>query len=401
MANTHPLSKDDLIGLVVIGFAQLVSWTGLQLAPTLGGPVIVGLTRSLAFAGLPLGVAFLASAVAARLMHRLVPDASGSRPLQAGALIGGTGATLAAVSAPMHSVILLLVGIGVEGFGIGWCWLARYAASRFLGPGRGTVALGLTVGAAGVGAVSGPLTIPLVKSTSDSLGLDPSLLPWLLVAVLFLVLAMIAPRISDAGDTSLDLMSKDLMSDRKDANFSVSGLPRLIAVFCVVQGVMTAVMGIAPAVWSGGTVPGLALAVIMSIHFLGMFGVAPALARYLRPSNTPSALGLACLITAASVLGLVRADTSLTRAAGMFGVGLGWSLAYLALSVQLIAIPDDARRPVLQARNDFLAQLVGGLTPLLGGLVLSIIGFDVVLIGLAVVSAMATLGITWRTKSLA
>lgn len=195
-ADAKSSGRAELIpALALVACAQLVSWTGLQLTPTLGGPVLVGMTHSLSFAGLPLGVAFLSSAASAAVAQRVVARIRMGAFLGIGALLGALGTTFSAASTVSNAPTMLIVGIVIAGLGIGWCWLTRYEAARLLGPVRGRMALGLVVGVAGIGAVSGPLTIPLLKQASTAVGLAPSTLPWLLVTLLFIALAVAALRV--------------------------------------------------------------------------------------------------------------------------------------------------------------------------------------------------------------
>lgn len=370
--------------LALVAFAQLVSWTGLQLAPTLGGPVLVGMTHSLSLAGLPLGVAFLSSAASAAVAERVVSRIGMRAFLGIGALLGALGTTFAAASTVSNSPTLLIAGIVIAGSGIGWCWLTRYEAAHLLGPARGRMALGLVVGVAGIGAVSGPLTIPLLKQASTAVGLAPSALPWLLVTALFIALSFATTRVNGT-------------QMRRPRPEPVAGpaimeeLRRPMLVFSVVQGVMTAVMGIALVVWSRGTVPGLALARVMSVHFFGMFGLAPLLAQRIEPSTSQRALVLGGLITTVSTILVLPAAIPIVQGVAMFGVGLGCSFAYLAVSIRLTAVREVEGRRFFQGRADTLGQLVGGVAPIAAGLVLAKAGFTALVIGLAAISLAATL----------
>jgi len=67
----------------------------------------------------------------------------------------------------------------------------------------------------------------------------------------------------------------------------------------------------------------------------------------------------------------------------MFGVGLGWSLGYVALAIRLTAIPEAGRRRALQARNDLISQAAGGAGALLSGFVLRAAGLSPLVIAFA------------------
>lgn len=389
------------VPLLIIAFAQLASWLGLQMASTLGGPVLVGMTHAVPLAGFPLGIVFLVSAASAAIANRARQRLGGAGLLAAGAAVAALGTAIAAASSQIQSPAVLLVGIALEGFGLGWCWLTRYDAAMLLGTGRAKLALGLVVGAAALGAVSGPLTIPVLRQLSVAMGLRGATLPWVLAAVLFALVAALAPlahpRTRPARPDPRPHPAPRVVpvAPRRSQD---AALRRSILAFGVIVGAMTAVMGIAPAVWSRGQVPGLALAAVMSAHFFGMFGLAPLLVRWMEPPRTAQTLLLACVLTAVSVLALIPAQTPIMRGAGMFGVGLGWSLAYLALSVRLAAIPQPRERQALQARTDLVGQLLGGIFPLAGGLVLILASFSWLLGLLAAICASALLALTSRRE---
>ena len=371
--------------LTLVACAQLVSWTGLQLAPTLGGPVLVGMTHSLSLARLPLGLAFLSSAASAAVAQRVVARVGIRAFLGIGALLGALGTTFAAASTVSSAPTMLIVGIVIAGSGIGWCWLTRYEAARLLGLARGRMALGLVVGVAGIGAVSGPLTIPLLKQASTAVGLAPSTLPWLLVTLLFIALALAATHVK--GNQVRRPRPEPMVGP------AIMGpeLRRSILAFSMVQGVMTAVMAIAPVVWSQGTVPGLALALVMSVHFFGMFGLAPLLVQRIEPATSQRVIVLGGLITAASTFLVLPATTPIIQGVAMFGVGLGWSFAYMAVSIRLTAVREAERRRLFQGRADMLGQLVGGVAPIAAGLFVAETSFAELVIGLVTLSFAAAL----------
>lgn len=391
--------------LLILAFAQLASWLGLQMASTLGGPVLVGMTHAVPLAGFPLGIVFLVSAASAAIANRARRQLGGAGLLAAGATSAALGTAIAAASSQIQSPTVLLAGIALEGFGLGWCWLTRYDAAALLGTGRAKLALGLVVGAAALGAVSGPLTIPVLRQLSAAMGLRGATLPWALAAVLFALVAALAPLAYPRAHPATPAARRRprpaprvMPTAPAPRPLQDAALRRSIVVFGLIVGAMTAVMGIAPAVWSQGQVPGLALALVMSAHFFGMFGLAPLLVRWMEPPRTAQALLLACVLTAVSVLALIPAQTPVTRGAGMFGVGLGWSLAYLALSVRLAAVPQPRERQALQARTDLVGQLLGGIFPLAGGLVLILASFPWLLGILAAICVSALLALTGRRE---
>jgi hypothetical protein len=234
--------------------------------------------------------------------------------------------------------------------------------------------------------VRGPIAIPFLKQTGVEIGLALSTFPWPLATALFLTLAMAALRM-----TALDAGQQNPTPVKPVAAME-PGLARPMLTFSVVQGVMTGVMGLALVAWSHGRVPGLSLAAVMSAHFFGMFGLVPVLVYRMSPQRTVAALALACLVTAVSTLALIPAGAPVPRGVGMFGVGLGWSIAYLAISIRLAAAQDDRQRRALQGRNDLLGQLVGGAVPLAAGPILGGIGFTGLLIVLAAAAVVAMLG---------
>ncbi|MDA1003233.1 MAG: hypothetical protein O3B31_07770 [Chloroflexi bacterium] len=374
-------------GVAVVAAAQLVSWTGLQLAPTLGGPLAVEMSGRDFFAGMPLAVAFFGSAVSALAARRWTAQLRAGRVLAIGAGLGALGCAIAALAEPVQSAPLMVVGVFVEGLGLGWCWLSRYLAPALLGARHARHAFGITIGAAALGAGSGPLTIPALRTLGGDVGLSPSVLPWLLAAALFVALAIAASRVRLDVRAALDRGTPPPLADGEGRALALGS-----GTLAVLQGAMTAMMGVLPVVVGRAGVADWVVPAMMSTHFLGMFALAPAFAPLIPPRRVLGALTLACLLMAISIAATVLNDTVTARALGLLGVGLAWSVGYVALTVRVNALALPASRRSWQSVNDFVAQTAGGAGALVAGFGFAWAGFSPVAIVCAIAAGAAAVG---------
>jgi MFS family permease len=162
-----------------------------------------------------------------------------------------------------------------------------------------------------------------------------------------------------------------------------------IAALALAHAVMIAVMVMTPLHMHHGGATLEVIGVVISVHVLGMYALAPVVGwltdRLGRP--TVLAVGAAVLLLALLLSGTAPAGASYQIGVGLFLLGLGWSLCTVAASTLLSeSAPLDARTDVQGA-----ADLVMGLTAAAAG---AAAGVVVGSLGYAALNVFAALLVT-------
>lgn len=283
-------------------------------------------------AGLPNTAGVLGTAAGAVLVGRLTARLGRAQALRiayAVAVAGGALTVLAAVGAPVG---LLFVGMFLFGAGNAASLLSRYAAADAVAPARRAAAMSTVVWAGTVGAVGGPLLLEPSQSAAASLGLPPLSGAFLLAVAAAFVALLAASRIQPTAPNPVDPVPVEvgpgpLVRSRRTAVVAA-------AVMLVGHLVMVALMTSVP-VHAHHHGQGLsALGLMLSVHTLGMFALAPVTG-WLIDRSGPRPVMLAGLIAViVSALALAGpAGVAFTPA--LFLLGYGWNLCYLGGSALL------------------------------------------------------------------
>lgn len=346
--------------------------------------------------GLLWAVYFLAAAGGAVAIGRWM-DRVGRRPglLLAYALAAAAGIGCAAAIV-VGSFPLLLACAVPFGLASGGANLARAAVADMHPPEDRGRAVGWLLAIGTVGAVGGPLLVALLQDAATSNGLDPSVLPWLVVP-----LGAIGASVAVAG---VRPDPRDLAVDEPVAARGGRSPRELLAVpvfrtavlaAAVGQVVMVGIMGVTPtalhALHHGGT----AISIVISVHVAGMFAFAPLLGRWMDRAGHRRGLVWGCAISIGGALLTATEASAWAVGAGLFAIGLGWSATFLgATAVISDATVADERAGAL-GFTDLLVSLCSAVAGLAGGLLLEAFGYGVLGVALALV-VLAVLPIVAR-----
>src|SRR5437764_3023316 len=171
--------------------AQVCGSTGHSISLAVGSIVAADLTGTNTWAGLPVAVAALGTALAslplARLMGRF-----GRRPgLVLGYALAILGSGLAMAGVLARSFPLLLLGMALFGISNTANLLARYAAADVSTSAQRGQAIGLIVWGVTVGAIVGPNLLDLAARVAVPLGLPAVGSPFLVALVGFALAALL------------------------------------------------------------------------------------------------------------------------------------------------------------------------------------------------------------------
>jgi MFS family permease len=336
--------------------------------------------------GLLWAVYFLAAAAGAIAIGRWM-DRAGRRPglLLAYALAAVAGIGSAAAIA-IGSFPLLLACAVPFGLASGGSNLGRAAVADMHPPEDRGRAVGWLLAIGTIGAVGGPLLVALLQDVATSNGLDPSVLPWIVVPVgaigASVAVAGVRP---DPRDLAVEPPSAVAGGRSPRQLLAVPAFRIAVLAAAVGQVVMVGIMGVTPtalhALHHGGT----AISVVISVHVAGMFAFAPLVGRWMDRAGHRRGLVWGCVFSIAGALVTAAAASAWAIGAGLFAIGLGWSTTFLgATAVISDATAADERAGAL-GFTDLLVSLCSAVAGLAGGLLLEAYGFGPLGVALALV----------------
>ncbi|HWI43542.1 MAG TPA: MFS transporter [Nocardioides sp.] len=387
----------------------------LMLTQTMGaGGIMIGvatapllardLSGSEALAGLAQTAQVLGTAVVSFLLAPVMARRGRRVGLCTGYVVGAAGALLAVVAGVVGSMALLLVGAALLGATSSANNAARYAATDLATAASRGRSLSLVVWATTIGAVVGPNLTGPAGGFADLAGIPELTGPFALGAVGMvlagvtaalllrpdpLVLAQEAAIAADdmvAGPPLGTAWSRALAAvrERPVLGYAVAGL-------ALAHATMIGVMVMTPLHMEHGGAGIEVIGIVISVHVLGMYAFSPVAGWLADRFGRPQVMGAggAVLLAALVVCAASPAGMSWQVTAGLFLLGLGWSLAMVAASTMVSEhAPIEARTDV-QGSADLVMGLAGAAAGALSGLVVGLSGYPALaLLSLALVAGV-------------
>jgi MFS family permease len=365
----------------------------IQLAVALGTVTIVVVTGVEGILGLGPAVFLLAGALAVGPAGRL-SDRVGRMPVIRGGFVLGTAGPLAtAAGCALESGVLVFAGLALCGAAQAIVLLSRAAAAEMFPPARRARGMSIVLFGVVSGAVWGPLVFGPMFAGRDMTAHD-LVVPWLAAGLFTLAgLAVsfgvrpdpkeLSQAYGGGAASSPAAPARELLARPGVATAMVGA----VASFAVMVGVMNLAGYVAV---GHGHHHGDVFTVI-SAHIVGMYGlvlvVGDAVDRIGRRRAIVIGLGVMALSNAA----LVWLDGIAGMSLSLFGLGLGWNVAYVASTTELVDLAAPSERGRLVGLTDLLSSSAGALLALGGGLVYSAAGSTTLALaaaGLAVVPAL-------------
>jgi len=400
VAGPDPVQR-HVVRVLVAG--QAVGAMGITIGLATASILARDLSGSDSLAGLAQTSQVFGTAIAAWWLARLMHLRGRRVGLVVGYLTGATGGAVAVVSGVVGSVWLLLVGTLLIGATTAANNGARYAATDLAAPAHRGRALSIVVWASTVGAVLGPNLVGVAGWVADGLGLPRLTGPFLLGAVGMVVAASIlAVRLrpdplleARAREASVTPEAEVAPAERGQVAQVLRERPVVVAAIAglaTAHAVMVAVMVMTPLHMDHGGASLEVIGLVISIHVLGMFALAPVsgwlVDRFGRPAGL--ALGGVVLLGALALAGSSPMGESWRITVGLFLLGLGWSFATVAASTLITDVVPLSVRPRVQGFADLTMSLCAAAAGALGGVVVGWSGYDA-LNGFAAVLAVGTL----------
>jgi MFS family permease len=388
-AQSFPIRRNSI--LLAAGLAA--SGGMMQVAVAVGTTTLVLVTGVRSIVGLGPAI-FLSTAALAAVPAGRAMDRYGRMPVVAGGFATGIVATVTvALGCLWVSTPLVVLGLALVGASSGTVILSRAAAADMYPVERRARGISLVLFGAVFGAALGPLVFrPLFGD--DHVDTDALVLPWLVASAIMVVGLAIAlsvrpdpKRIGEAlgygaeGETETrDAAPLATILRRPGV---VPALVAAVASFSVMVSVMTL---------SGYIVVGHGHSTgdtfwVISVHIVGMYGLVLVVGDVIdRVGRRPALVG-GLAIMGISTIFMAWIESVGAMSLSLFGLGLGWSLSYVAATSELVDHAALAERGRLVGFSDLVSGFTGATLAIVGGIAYDDIGVEAVAVG-------ATLAVT-------
>lgn len=394
-AINRPGVRGSLLGLFL---AQAASTSAITTSVSLGSIVATNIAGTAAVSGLPATINMVAASLSAFAAGLGMARYGRRAGMLTGYLVGAVGAALGCAFALGHNLPGFLLGSAMVGMAQAVVLQGRYAAADLVPAGARGRVVGILLFGAVIGAlVASALTRPL-QAVAANLRLPAIELGWGESALLLGLGATCVAVLFNAPGTGAPTAGGGRL---KLTDFlAAAGHPaiRLGVVNLVVgQAVMVMLMNLFPihALHHGqglGTI-----SAIITVHIAGMYALAWLTGGLVDQYGATVVSVCGGVLLAAGALTSAGETSAIGLAIGLYLIGLGWNLCFVAGSALLAKNLDPAIRVRFQGTADVLVWLCAGGATLGGGFLVGAFDYPAVgmLGGLAAAGLLLLTGATW------
>lgn len=371
----------------VLVLTQAVGAVGITIGIATASLLARDLSGSETLSGLAQTAQVLGAAVISFLLAPLMARRGRRAGLMTGYVVGATGGLLAVLAGVLGSMALLLLGAVLLGAGTAANSAARYAATDLATDETRARSLSLVVWATTIGAVAGPNLTGPAGAFADVAGIPELTGPFALGAIGMLLAAVVvgvllrpdplllaqqqAAADVEAGLRAVVPVSGSSWSRALAAVRERPVLGHAIAGLALTHATMIGVMVMTPLHMEHGGSGLEVIGIVISVHVLGMFAFSPLVGMLADRLGRPPVLGAGGAVLLVALLLCASAPTGMSWqvTAGLFLLGLGWSLAMVSASTMV------AEHAPLEARTDVqgASDLVMGVTAAAAGALAGVI----------------------------
>jgi MFS family permease len=365
--------------------SQIFGSGGTTAALTVSSILAAEILGASTWAGLPNSVRTLGAALVSVPLSAFMIRAGRRNGLLLGYGVGIVGAALGIAAAVLRSYPLLLLGSAIFGGGYASNLLSRYAAADVRPASQRGRAISFVVWGATAGAVAGPSLIGPAGEWAQAAGMPPlagafgvAVLTFAISsAVLFLFLRpdpLHVARVLAAQEThrATEARERGLAELLRHPGIQVA-LVTLMASHMVMIGIMS----MTPVYMHDHGHSLQVVGLVISAHVTGMYVFSPVTGWLADRIGRPSVIVLSALafVGAALVDALTPPNQGLLLGFGMFLIGLGWNLGFVAGSALLTDSVSHAERPRVQGMADMCMGVAAALGSLASGPILESHGY--------------------------
>lgn len=377
--------------------AGLVFLSGMiQLAVALGTVTLVVVTGIEGILGLGPAVFLIAGALAVGPAGR-ISDRVGRMPvIRAGFGFGIAGPAITALGCWTTSGTLVFLGLGCCGASQAIVLLSRAAAAEMFPPERRARGMSFVLFGAVSGAIFGPLIFGPIFA-GRALTPHELALPWLGTSLFALGgLAISLAVHPDPKELSAAYRSEGGAAAPAAPLREILRRPGVLtAMLAAIASfaVMVAVMNLAGYVAVGHGHSHGDIFTVISAHIVGMFGLVLIVGDLVERIGHGRAMVIGLLLMAVSNAGLVWLTGIAGMSVSLFGLGLGWSLSYVAATTELVSRVGPSERGRLVGLTDLTSGFTGAGLALGGGVLYSAAGSIPLAASTAILAALPALWI--------
>lgn len=381
----------------LLASSTAVTSATLQLVAALASTTFVLATGIEGLLGLGPAIFLVSSALAALPAGRAM-DRFGRVPVIAtGFALGTVGTTVTGLSVGAESGLGVIVGFALIGIASGTVLLARAAAGDMYPPERRARGIALVLFGSVFGAILGPAVFGPIFSGRE-LTPDSLVFPWIAaggftIAGLVLVL-LIRPDPKRIGERLFPAAEGTVPAPAAPLGEIVRrpGVPSALLAAFSSFGVMVAVMNLTgyAVVHEHGHTQSSVFPII-GAHVFGMFALVLVVGQIVDRFGGNVVLVAGLVLEGVSGLGLAWGESVWATAILLFGLGLGWNLAFVAATTALVNRTAPAERGRLVGLSDLSSGMVGAVLALSGGWILQAYGVGALAVGAAVVALLPAL----------
>jgi MFS family permease len=374
-----------------------------QLAAAVNSLTFVLITGIRGLLGLGPAIFLAASGLAALPAGRAM-DRYGRRPvIVCGFLIAAAGCSLIALATRTDSPAQLIAGMVMTGAAGGVALLIRTAAGDMYPPERRARGIAYVLFGSVFGAILGPAVFSPLFAGKD-VGAHALTLPWLAAGAIALVAGGVAllvrpdpKEIAEAIGTTDD--AREPAAPLSEILRRPGVVPALVAALASF-GIMVSVMNLTGFVvvehhhhTQQDVFP------IIGAHVLGMYALVLVIGPLIDRLGRGVSLWTGLVVMALSCIGLTWFGSVVATGVLLFGLGLGWSVSFVAATAQLADRAAPAERGKLLGFNDQLSALTGAGLALLGGYALDALGVAALAIGSTVLVLLPLIRLLRRDEA--
>ncbi len=374
--------------LATLVTTQVLGGLGVGAAISVNAMLAKDVSGVESLAGLAQTAAVLGTALVTLLLARVMDDRGRRIGLSLGYALGILGTALSILAGVLRIFPLLLVGAVFLGATTAANNQSRYAATDLSMPTHRGRDLSLVVWATTIGSVLGPNLSGPGKSVAAIVGLPPLTGAYLfsgvgMIAALIVMLSRLRPdplliaraehlKDGPAGAASATRASGWLML-RENRLLRLAALGMALS-----HAVMVSVMVMTPIHMDHGHAALEIIGLVISVHILGMYVFSPLVGMAVDRWGSGPILGLGAIVLIASLVlsGTSHAGASWSLGAGLFLLGVGWSLGTIACSTLVTAASTPHTRPAIQGVTDLLTSLTAAVGGAVAGLIVGGPGFS-------------------------
>ena len=370
---------------------------GVQLFVALSTVTLVALTGIEGILGLGPAIYLVSGALAVFPAGRL-GDRVGRMPvIQGGFVLGILAAVATGLGCAVESAALVVAGFSLMGASGAIVLLSRAAAAEMFRPERRARGISLVLFGAVSAAIFGPLVFgPLFAGRE--LTPEDLVVPWLSTGIFMLAGLALSFAVRPDPKTIGEAMRAAAPGAQPAAPAAPlrdiirrPGVPTALIGAVTSFAVMVGVMNLSGYVAIGRHHHQGDVFTIISLHIVGMYGLILVVGDLVERLGRRNSIVFGLLVMAGSNILLWPLEGLAGMSLSLFGLGLGWSLSYVAATAELVELAAPSERGRLVGFNDLLAAMTGAVLALTWGALYSESGATALAVTSGILAALPAL----------